>query len=114
MDTKFNYLANPDPREEPDNSELPTRFGREGVYDNQPRYWLARPVNEEGEIKVWTDYAKLVPPYKGYILMHQLGESDGIPVIHYDYWVHSGVLSYGCDNKSALLEKMSELGVREV
>ena len=97
-------FANPDPtRQEAIESLLEGKI----FSPKLPFYWLAQSLITGTEPDVWIDHAYLTPSKP----MHKVGEIDGIPVIYYDYYHHAGSMSYGCNHKETLFERMAQVGI---
>ncbi|MBR9704942.1 hypothetical protein GOV12_06010 [Candidatus Pacearchaeota archaeon] len=80
-------------------------------YDNQPWYCLARPKKfEDEEVQVWIDDTRFFD--NSQVPMHLLDESCGVPIICYDYHIHSRYLTYGCSDNEGLLKRMAEAGMK--
>jgi hypothetical protein len=113
-----NSFANPDPRSEDAlaifRNEHKELEAHRTARDNQPRYWLARPVLDTSRkpsvLEVWIDHALLKTPWSD-LPMQRIGDVEGIPLVFYNYCLHSGLMSYRRKDNLGLLARMSRVGM---
>jgi len=79
-------------------------------YDNQPFYWFANPVVNNGKVEVALEMSCLIPQ-PDYIPLHQLGEKDKVPVIYYHPWRHASLNELEGKDESTLLKIMGQAGM---